>query len=194
MAYGNETGGWCDIWNNGYYSTGVFYVYKVDEENRKFYIRLNTLRCCSLNGYYSFYNLNGCECGYRLGSDSVGWEVASRVEAFNVSGGACDVKADQWIEKEVSYNDDGSLPSICYSMKFYNGVSAPNGPSFGWTTADITSTLPKIGKKTTEIKPKRYNGSSWINSTPYRYNGSKWVKITDIKRYNGSKWVSLKKS
>lgn len=194
MAYGAEVGAWYDVWNNGYYSVGVYYVYKVDEENRKLYVRLNTIRCCSLNSYYSFYNLNGCTCNYRLGSDSQGWATKLRTEAFNVSGNACDTKTDATVEKEFDYKDDGTLHTIYFSAEFYNDVSAPNGPSFTWTANNVKSLFPTIGEKATGIKPKRYNGSEWINSTPYRYNGSEWVKITDIKRYNGSKWVSIKKS
>ena len=193
MAYGSETGGWYDVWNNGYYSVGVFYVYKVDEANRKLYVRINTIRCCSINAYYSFYNNEGCTCNYRLGSDSQGWANKLRTEAFTVSGGACDTKADSWAEKEFDYKDDGTLHTIYFSVEFYNNASAPNGPSFTWTANNVNSLFPTIGKKATEAKPKRYNGTSWIKGTPKYYNGSKWVKIADIKRYDGSKWVSHKK-
>lgn len=194
MAYGAENGGWYDVWNNGYYSVGLFWIWKVDTENRKVYVRINSIRVCSLNGYYSFYNNDGCTANYRIATDTDGIPYKLTTQAFNVSGGGCDTKPDQQIDREFDYKDDGTLPNIYLSAEFYNNCSAINGPSFSWTMNNITGLLPTIGVKATETKPKRYNSSSWGKGTLKRYNGSKWVKVTDVKRYDGTKWVSHIKS
>lgn len=40
------------------------------------------------------------------------------------------------------------------------------------------------------IYVKRYNGSSWVNTTVKRYNGSSWVDAYTY-RWDGSKWVQI---
>lgn len=40
------------------------------------------------------------------------------------------------------------------------------------------------------IYVKRYNGSSWVNTTVKRYNGSSWVDAYTY-RWNGSSWVQI---
>ena len=181
MAYGNFiTVGWVNAWNNGYYKVDNYVYYAQDLTNRKLKVRIANQRCCSLNSKYYFFNNNGVNNGY--GFQSMGGGVIDVNDPVNVPAGGCWIHSgDRNVDIEVSYNKDGTVPTVNMSTQFISGTGVPNAPEFNWITKDISSSFPEIS-----AIPDPPSAPTNLTATNITYNYALlgWGKVSGAVSYD----------
>lgn len=180
MAFGqNHELGWIEAWSNGHYRVSNYVAYKQDLENRKLEITLANQQCCSLDSFHTFHNDVGVNNGY--GWQSMGGQVVDVNDAVNVPAGGCWTHSgDRYVNVEVKYNDDGSVPDILMSTQFIAGINQYDIPEFDWTTKNIKTLFPSISPIPNPPSIPTNLETSSITSNSARLN---WDSVDDATSY-----------
>ena len=178
-----------DVYDSEYSSYGyeiqVEAGYQIDEINRKLRYGVTRIRIVSKNGHYMISN-NNTTAG--IGTTTSDRVSVSGLDTVMKAPGDIIVQDLDDVTREITYNEDGSIPETLYVHgKYYvANTNAPGLPANAWYTLDITDRIPTIGPEGAKVYVKQ-NGE-WKRGKLFIKKNGEWIKGKKLYIKQNGEW------